>query len=154
MKNPWEDPNVILHTQILNFSFHHWYGKDLIDGAENAYDLALKVYGAPFVLLSHGMEDDPVFNYANESGQKLFGYDWKTFISLPSRLSAEQNVAEARQKALEESMRKGFSENYCGVRINQAGQKFMIKNVLLYKVTDENQRNYGLAALFSDWEFL
>lgn len=39
--------------------------------------------------MSHGLEVDPVFNYANQCALDLFEMTWEDFIKLPSRLSAE-----------------------------------------------------------------
>lgn len=53
------------------------------------HKLADALYRAPFVVLSHGTEPDPLFNDANLTAQRLSEMTWAQITAMPSRLSAE-----------------------------------------------------------------
>lgn len=56
---------------------------------------------APFRLLAHDTQTDPVFVYGNSRAQAIFGYDWNEITALRSRLSAQSPEREARQAFLD-----------------------------------------------------
>jgi hypothetical protein len=146
--------DVIQHSQLLYDSFVAVRGKALLEPQPSREYLAEALYHAPFVLLSHGIQPDPVFNYANLSAQQLWEMDWQKFTQLPSRLSAEPVAVSERQAMLEEARKKDFIENYQGVRIASSGKRFTIKNAVLWNVYDLNRTYRGQAAMFKEWVFL
>ncbi len=79
---------------------------------------------APFVVVAHNTSPDPRFVYANRAAQACFGYDWPTFTSLPSRLSAEAPDRSERQALLDAVARNGFMTGYRGLRIAASGRRF------------------------------
>lgn len=145
---------IIQHSRLLFHSFEKATGKRLIHLNASGADLADALYTAPFVLLSHGTEADPVFNYANLTAQKLWELNWGNFTRMPSRLSAEKVSQAERQAMLEEAKNKEFISNYKGVRISSTGRRFIIKEALLWNMYDEQENYRGQAATFSQWEFL
>src|SRR6185503_11979583 len=56
----WKTDFVIAHTACLARSLKHWTGRYLMPAAANPVDLAEHVFEAPFVLVSHGTERDPI----------------------------------------------------------------------------------------------
>jgi len=44
-----------------------WTGREVVPGVNDAKELAEKVFEAPFVVVSHGTEVDPVLNYGNRA---------------------------------------------------------------------------------------
>ena len=106
---------------------------------------------APFVVLAHNTEPDPRFIYANHIAQTCFEYSWDEFISLPSRLSAEQPDRAERQRLLDSVTRDGFVENGCGLRIAKSGRRFWIENVTVWQLIDETGKRLGQAATFPSW---
>ena len=115
---------------------------------------ARQLYYAPFALLSHGTEQDPIINYANLAAQKLFEMSWSEFVRLPSRLSAEAVLQDERQLLLQRVMEHGFIDDYSGVRISSSGQRFQIDYATVWNLQDSNGRYYGQAAMFSNWQLL
>lgn len=109
------------------------------------------LYHAPFVVVSHGTEADPVFNYANLTAQQLWRVEWDQFIKMPSKASVEQSRIEDRQHLLNEAAKHGFINNYAGVRIASTGKRFKIENVLLWNLKSSNGEKTGQAALFRKW---
>lgn len=154
MEMPFNDPNIIIHSHLLNESFNKWTNQFLLDPQKDPVVFSENLYKAPFVVLSHSNQEDPVFTYANEAAQKLWGYNWDEFINLPSRLSAETDFTPERTKMLNEAALKGYINNYSSIRIAKNGQRFRIENVVLWNVLDEGGRKIGQAAAFNKWQFL
>jgi PAS domain-containing protein len=136
------------HVALILKSFRHWTGKEILnDKPSDHLILAQAIWTAPFALVSHGTEDDPIFNYANQAALEIFGYSWEEWIRLPSRLSAEAPNREARQKLLDDVREKGFSDGYSGIRIGKQG-RFIIENAMVWNLIDEEGRHRGQAACF------
>ncbi len=142
------------HIKLVCASFQHWTGDDLVLSKAPVSDVAQWLYHAPFVLVSHGTESDPIFNYANLSAQKLFEMDWNSFVTTPSRLSAEPAVMEERQRLLQEVTTNGYISNYCGVRITASRKRFWIKNAIVWNLLDREGEYYGQAAMFDQWHWI
>ncbi len=150
----WQDKKVVAHSQLLSNSFFHWTKKRLVEDFSSAENLSEKLYQVPFVLVSHGIEKDPVFNYANLTAQKLWNFSWEEFTQLLSRLSAESVSFEERQELLNQAQQHGFIDHYTGIRISRDGKRFRIKNTILWNVVDAAGIYHGQAAMFRDWEYL
>ena len=138
------------HSRILAESYRHWTGKPLNDGAISAKAL----FDAPFALLSHGTEPDPLFNYANVRALKLFGMRWQEIIGLPSRFSAEPMLREARENLLARVSAHGYVDDYNGVRIARDGRRFMIHNATVWNLLDAQGMLCGQAAFIREHSFL
>jgi MEKHLA domain-containing protein len=127
-------------------------GTPLVDHAMPAADAARWLYeDAPFVLLAHNGDADPRFVYANRTAQRCFEYDWDEFISLHSRLSAEQPNREERARLLEDVRTKGYSSDYRGLRIAKSGRRFWIEKAVVWNLVDRAGAYRGQAARFADW---
>lgn len=154
---PWQQADVITYSRQMAASFEQWLGYALITAPADT--LAHDLYHAPFVVVSHGTQADPVFRYANLAAQKLWGYSLEEFLATPSRLSAKPDAREERQRLLELAETCGFVDSYKGVRVAKDGRLFRIHNCVLWNVQDrENKKmprdKIGQAATFSDWEWL
>ena len=147
---PYERSEIITYSNLLSESYTRLTGRELIQSEH----LALALYYAPFVLVSHGTEADPIFRYANLKAQELWGLGWEDFVQMPSRLTAEPVVLPERQNLLDQVSLKGYIDNYQGVRITKAGQRFMIYNATVWNVIDQDNLRHGQAALIYDWEWL
>lgn len=142
------------HAHLLGLSYQKLIHKPLLEGNYDRQTFAKKLFEAPFAVVSHDTQDDPVFNYANRKALELFEMDWQEFTSLPSRLSAEAVNREERQRLLDQVSRDNFIDHYQGVRISKQGRRFLIKNAVVWNLIDEHGINRGQAAYFTDWEFL
>jgi hypothetical protein len=147
-------PEIISHSKLLYDSFASVTGRSLLEGQFTPEEIARQLYEAPFVLLSHGIQPEPIFNYANKTAQRLWEMDWQQFTQLPSRLSAEPVAVAERQAMLEEAKRKGYISDYNGVRISSTGRRFIIKDAILWNIYDSAGTYQGQAATFKEWEFL
>ncbi|HEY9693895.1 MAG TPA: MEKHLA domain-containing protein [Oculatellaceae cyanobacterium] len=147
---PWQQENIIRHSQRLLQSFQHWTGRSLIDLSGSTFEQAQGLFEADFALVSHGTEADPIFNYANQIALEVWQMTWDDFTQLPSRLSAEPVEQRERDRLLVETRNKGFS-HYQGVRISRIGNRFFIKDGIIWNVLDEDHKICGQAAVFSDY---
>lgn len=73
---------------------------------------------------------------------------------MPSRKSVAAVDHEERDRLLAEGAAKGFVTNYSGVRTSSSGQRFYIKDILLWNVLDEQNQRCGQAAFFSKYQFI
>ncbi|MCC5657852.1 MEKHLA domain-containing protein [Nostoc sp. XA010] len=146
---PWQQEAIILHSQYLINSFQHWTGNSLLDANSSPLETAQALFEAPFALVSHGTESDPIFNYGNRKALKLWELSWEEFTRTPSRRSAEELVQEERDRLLKEAANKGFSY-FSGVRITSSGKRFKIQDGILWNLLDEQNKLCGQAAVFSN----
>lgn len=142
------------HVMCLLKSFKHWTGNDLLSSNETIHTLTEMLWKAPFVIVSHGVEPDPLLNYGNQKALELWEMSWEQFIHTPSRLTAEALNQEERARLLLEVTMKGYIENYSGVRISATGKRFMIENAIVWNLLDENMKHCGQAATFTQWRYL
>ncbi|MBW4695777.1 MAG: MEKHLA domain-containing protein [Lyngbya sp. HA4199-MV5] len=152
MIKPWQQPTVIQHSQRLCRSFQHWLDRPLLEISRSSAEAADILFHAPFVLVSHGTEPDPTFNYANHQALTLWETDWQQFTQMPSRLSAEPVEREERDRLLAQAKTHGYINDYKGIRISSTGQRFWIQDVIIWDVLDEQNQRCGQAAMFERWE--
>ncbi|BAZ14852.1 hypothetical protein NIES4071_67220 [Calothrix sp. NIES-4071] len=154
LQKPWQKNAIIYYTQCLLHSYKHWTKESLLDLSTTPEQQAQALFEAPFVVVSQGIESDPILNYGNKKALELWELSWEDFIQLPGRETAEEMERTARRSFLNEASSKGFIKNYSGVRISSKGQRFYIQNVLVWNVLDENNRKCGQAAMFKSWKFV
>ena len=150
----WMNPEIIAWSQILLDSFHHLLGYQLISRDSNQEDQAQALFEAPFVVVSHGTEPDPILNYGNKTALELWSMTWEEFTQTPSRLSAEPINREERQAMLQQAKQQGYIDNYRGVRISRTGKRFLIENAIVWNLVDSSENKCGQAATFANWTML
>ena len=155
----WPEPSeqngyLTEHIQLLRDSFRRVLNRDLLDISQCEVTVAKAIYHAPYMLVSHGTEADPLFNYANLVAQKLFEMSWAEFIQLPSRQSAEPPNREERAQLLATVTSQGYLEHYSGIRISKTGRRFWISDATVWNLRDRQENYYGQAAICSQWEYL
>lgn len=151
---PWRDHNWIAHTQIMLDSFQHYVGRELIPRTGQPDDDARGVFEAPFVVVSHGTQDDPILNYGNQTALTLWEMDIPTLTSMPSRLTAEPMHRDERAQLMTRAVRDGFVDDYRGIRITGSGRRFLIEQAIIWNLIDSNGQRVGQAATFADWKWL
>lgn len=148
------DQTNLKQASLIIASYKHWLGLDLIDPLLTEEAQAKALYEAAFVVVSHGTETDPIFNYANLNAQKLWELPWEKFTQMPSKKSAEASVRDDRALLLNNLKNTGFSNAYRGTRISSTGIRFDIVNACVWNIIDENGIYKGQAAMFAQWEYL
>jgi PAS domain-containing protein len=146
-------PEASAHLILTNYRRH--FGRDLVAVNEPAR-AARALFDAPRAVLSAlgPFGSDNLFNYANRTALELFEYSWDELIGQPSSASAEPVHRDERRLLLDEVGRKGFIENYSGIRIGKNGRRFRIKKATVFNLLDENSDYLGQAATFADYEYL
>lgn len=139
------------HSILLAHSFFRTTGINLY---ESSSDIVQYLYNAPFALVSHGIEEDPIFNYGNMRAQELWEMDWEEFVRMPSRCSAGIVEQESREALLRKAKQKGYVDQYFGMRISKSGKIFEIQDTVLWTLYDENNIYRGQAAFIPRWRFL
>ncbi len=141
------------HVKLLCDSYEHLLSRDLMENCQNDVEIARQLFHAPFALVSHNAESNPIFNYANLKALALFEFSWEDFTQTPSKLSAEPVNQAEREKLLAQVTELGYIKNYAGIRISKTGKRFMIKNALVWNLTN-NGIYQGQAACFAEWAYI
>ncbi len=152
--SPWLAPHWAAHIQQQLNSYQRWLGSDLIDRSGTAEEQARRVFEAPFVVVSHGTQADPILNSANAIALELWELPLEKFLQTPSRLTAEPLHRDERSRMLETTSRQGYIDDYQGIRISSTGRRFHIARATVWNIVDEHGQPAGQAATFSHWEFL
>jgi hypothetical protein len=150
-----DDRHSIDRCRILAGSFERLLGRPLAPGLPaGGRALVQALYDAPAVIVSHGLEPDPVFWFANRAAQALWEMDWDRFTRTPSRLSVEPDERATREALLRRAAERGYISDYRGVRVSASGRRFRIEDVILWEVADERGVRHGQAATFARWKYL
>jgi hypothetical protein len=156
----WQEAAVILQSQRLHHSFQHWTGRSLLSGKVQSGEspspaaIAEALFHVPWVVVSHGTQADPILNYGNQTALDLWQMDWPEFTQTPSRHTAQPDERPQRAQLLERARIHGFIDDYTGIRIAKTGQRFWIRDVVLWTVLDEQGDRIGQAATFNTWDFI
>jgi MEKHLA domain len=150
----WMDPWVMGWCQSLLNSYRHWIGRDLIERVGESEFQSHALFESPLIVVSHGIEADPVLNYGNRSALELWEMTWQQLRQTPSRLTAEPVNRAEREWMLEQARTRGYIDTYRGVRISRTGKRFLVENALVWNVLDSAGQRIGQAASFSQWSWL
>lgn len=151
---PWLQRGWIEHTQHMLNSFRKYVGRELIDRSSDPEDEARRLFESPFIVVSHGTQDDPILNYGNQTALTLWEMDIPTLTSMPSRLTAEPMHRDERAQMMARALRDGYVDDYRGVRISKSGKRFLIEQAIVWNLVDDQGQRVGQAATFSNWKFL
>lgn len=146
-----ENTYLCEHAELLVSSYLRITGRELVAQKGSREAMSRALYEAPYGVVSHGIGDDPVFNYGNRTALELFEMNWQDFVMLPSRESAEAVNRAERQRLLDRVSESGFVDDYQGVRISSTGRRFRIEDATVWNVVDESNVYHGQAAVFFRW---
>ncbi len=142
--------------RLIVESYQRLTGKSLLpddfSSLQTAEALRLALWEAPFAIVAHGTEEEPIFFYGNRVALELFEMSFAEFMRLPSHLSAEPAAQESRERALKMVAQQGFVDGYSGVRISSSGKRFRILNTTIWNLADAAGGFHGQAATFTDWQ--
>jgi hypothetical protein len=142
------------HGNLLLSSFQRLTGKNLLKQEYSSEDSYRVLFEAPFCVVSHNTEDDPIFNYANQAALSVFEMSWPEFTCLPSRKSAESINREDRDRLLARVSKNGFIDDYQGVRISSSGTRFWIEEATVWNLINECGGYCGQAAVLYNWRVI
>ena len=144
-------PVSAAHAELLLDSFARLLGRELVAREGSATDQAERLFRAPFVVVSHGTEADPVLNYGNAAALALWEMPWDELTRTPSRLTAEPVHRDERARLLARTRAHGFVDDYSGIRISKSGRRFRIEQAIVWNLTDRAGGHQGQAATFDRW---
>ena len=150
---PWLDSEWIEHTARLLDSWEHWLDQPLITRSSPEQD-AESLFQAPFVVVAHGTEVDPLLNYGNQAALELWDMTLDKFLGTPSRHTAEPVHRSERAELLMRTQRDGYIDDYSGIRISSTGKRFRIHQAVVWNMLDTSGQRIGQAATFSEWTML
>jgi len=150
----WRKPCVIEWTQYLLDSYARLIKQELITREETPQEQAERLFTSPFVVASHGLQEDPILNYGNQTALDLWEMDWEQFTQTPSRLTAEPVNREERARMLEQARTHGYISDYRGIRISRSGKRFLVERATVWNLHKPDGTPLGQAATFADWVFL
>lgn len=151
---PFESPDWIARTQILLDSYRRLVGIELLPREGTAAEQSESLFHAPFVIVAHGTETDPILNYANRAALDLWETDLETLLAMPSRKTAEPVHRDERARLMQRVTDEGFIDDYSGIRISATGKRFLIRRAVVWNLADAGESYVGQAATFSEWETL
>jgi hypothetical protein len=141
-------------AKLICHNYERLFERKLLENTHGDEKLVEQLWHAPFVLLSHGNETEPVFNFANLRATTLFEFPIDELLSLPSKMSAEPIEQQKREQLLKQVSEHGYIDNYSGVRVSSTGQRFRIDNAIIWDLLDERGQYRGQAAMFKHWVYL
>lgn len=147
----WAQASIVTWSQHLLDSYHHWTGRQLLPRDGTVSEQAQRLFVAPFVVVSHGTEADPVLNYGNQVALALWEMSWEQLIHTPSRQTAEPVNQAERARLLRMVEKQGFFNQYRGVRISATGRRFLVEDATVWNVLDDKEQRVGQAATFARW---
>jgi len=150
----WANPGVMDWSQLLLNSFRHWTGRDLLERVGDPAYQAHALFLSPFIVISHGTEEDPIINYGNQVAIELWETTWEDLTRTPSRLTAEPINRAEREWMLEQAKVRGYLDTYQGVRVTSTGRRFLVENAIIWNVVDAAGQRVGQAATFIHWSWL
>lgn len=154
MEDIWRQPWVVEWTQDLLNSYAHWLKKELVPRQGTSLEQAERLFICPFVVVSHGRQDDPILNYGNRTALALWEMEWEELMRTPSRLTAEPGNREERARMLERAKSHGYIADYRGIRISGSGKRFLVERATVWNIRKPDGTMLGQAATFSTWKFL
>ena len=149
--NTYQNPDWIRQTELILNSYARLLQTELIERSHDREDEAKRLFHAPFVVVSHGTQVDPILNYGNQTALNLWEMSVEAFCQTPSRKTAEPMHRDERARLLERTTRDGYVDDYSGIRISSTGQRFLIEQAIVWNLHDETGNYVGQAATFSDW---
>ena len=145
------DRFLVMWSQLLLDSFRRWTGRDLLIRTGTPDAQAHALFAAPFVVVSHDTQADPILNYGNRQALDLWELSWARLTSTPSRLTAEAMNRDARARMLAVAEQQGYYSGYRGIRISSTGKRFLVEDATVWNVVDGQGIPVGQAATFSRW---
>ncbi|QOJ23542.1 MAG: MEKHLA domain-containing protein [Gammaproteobacteria bacterium] len=154
MQIDWIHPEIVQWCQYLLNSYARWTKQELIERSGTPLEQAERLFNSPFVVASHGTEDDPVLNYGNRTALDLWAMNWQQFTQTPSRLTAEPATREERARMLEQVKTQGYISGYSGIRISSTGRCFLAEQITIWNIHKPDGTTIGQGATFATWKYL
>tara|TARA_Y100001970_G_scaffold144480_1_gene177441 strand:- start:413 stop:892 length:480 start_codon:yes stop_codon:yes gene_type:complete len=141
-------------AEITIASYEHFIGESVVDCKDKFSSSSEALFHLKHPLLVHDTQSDPIFCYGNLLALKIFEYNWKELLKLPSRLSAEVTQQKDRSKMMKEIQKTGYAKGYSGIRITKTGKRIQIEDTTIWNLLGPNSQFSGQAALIKIFNYL
>lgn len=104
-----------------------------------------------YAILSHGIQEDPIYNYFNAAALATFRYPETQVYQLASRYSAPPgNLRLARDAEIQSTTTQANVARFIptAIRQDKDGKQFVLCDLILWNVYDEQGQRVGQTALF------
>ena len=101
-----------------------------------------------FGILSHGTQEDPIYNYGNQASLILFDQTLENLCKTPSRYSTVESLMDDREQLIQQINDAGYGTISDAVRTTTKGKLFVIQTIWIWHVYHPDGRRIGLAALY------
>jgi hypothetical protein len=100
-------------------------------------------------ILSHGNQSDPIYNYVNAAGFRVFRWPEDVYYQLPSRKSAPEGSArQQRAKVIDATVAGDITLIDEAVRVRYPNATVTLRDAILWNVYDDNGYRVGQTVLF------
>lgn len=103
-----------------------------------------------YAVLSHGNQADPIYNYFNKGAFLAFEFPEETVYQMQSRYSAPDGKVRSERDGLIQTIveQDGLKILTNAIRRKGNGELFLIPNVILWNVYDDEGNRVGQTAIF------
>jgi len=154
---PWLSSEKQELVNLLLISHQHAFNRPLLACERHQPSQRLagqELFAATQPVLAHSDGHDPNLSYANAAALQLWGRRWEEMVGMPSRLTAPTSEQDARANALGRALQKDAIKGYQGIRMNNEGRRFLIKNARIWTLWNQEGLRIGQAALIGSWWWL
>jgi len=152
--SPWEENGWVALSQCILNSYNRLVGRELVEQTGSKVEQAERLFRAPFVVIAHGREADPILSYGNNTALQLWKLSIPVLLKTPSRETTEPIHRDDRVRVLDRTTRDGYVDDYRGIRIATNGERFQVERATVWNLTDGSGKPLGQAATFSSWTML
>ena len=102
-----------------------------------------------FAVLSHGNQTDPIYNYVNAAGFRVFRWPAEDYYRLPSRKSAPEGSArQQRARVIDDTVASDITYIQEAVRVRYPNATVTLRDAILWNVYDDAGYRVGQTVLF------
>ena len=102
-----------------------------------------------FAVLSHGNQSDPIYNYVNAAGFRVFRWPEEVYYQLPSRKSAPEGAARnERARVIDNTVAGDITYIEEAVRVRYPNATVTLRDAILWNVYDDDGYRVGQTVLF------
>ena len=102
-----------------------------------------------FGILSHGTQQDPIYNYGNKASLLLFDETLENLCQTPSRYSTVESLMQDREQLIQQIADVGYGTITNALRTTTRGKLFVMETIWIWHVHHPNNgQRIGLAALY------
>ena len=134
---------------LVATSYRRLTGRNLAGstGDETPEAVAAALAAASVPVLAHGLEPEPILHYVNPACARRFATTPDALLGLPSSATTLPDDRPQRTAAFEMVRRRGWVDDYSGIRVDRNSRRFEIVQGTIWEVRDDAGVRVGDAAV-------